>query len=159
MIDKKADISVRMLVEIILIVLVLLLIYIPIKNIVLSLVIGKPQAGTEKSFDRLMLEINHLAEEEKTIPIYLDNRHKITGYDKLSQKPGRCETDKSCICLCSADGCTPDKNINECNSLDDKFRINGNFEMPPAENILNYRLMLEIRGKEYILSIERAYTS
>ncbi|MFH0875483.1 MAG: hypothetical protein V1859_06080 [archaeon] len=135
----------------------LLLLFLHTCSTTVKLIIEKPQAGTEKSFERLVLEVGRIEEDEKIIPLYVDKNNKIIGYDRdLAKKPKGCDQN-SCLCLCSNDlGCA-DKGIIKCKPLDEKIRFLGDFSVGPETNLLNYKLKKATTPQGKVISIEKAY--
>jgi len=118
-----------------------------------AMMVGKPRAPTLDTAKLLINEINYL-EDEEIIPVYVDKKHMIQGYDfelDASDKPIVKECQKkevSCLCVCDLeDGCSG-QGLKECMDVTyftDKVKIHldSDFYIGPTEKITNHLLVLE----------------
>ena len=99
---------------------------------------GQPATGTTKSLDSLKIEINLLEENEnRTVPIYIDEYHIIKGF-KIDSKPRpidceptlKGEARKACLCVCKKETCDFAKGeVNKCQTID--FNLEEEFIIYP----------------------------
>ena len=126
MFSKKA-LTMITLVELIIFVLLFLLVGLPIASKLIGFFSGQPETGTTKSLATLRTEIDHLEEnEERTIPLYIDDNHIIKGFlINSKQRPRDCEPTlagekrKACFCVCKKETCDQIKGeVNVCQKVE-----------------------------------------
>ncbi|MBN1501913.1 hypothetical protein JW930_00075 [Candidatus Woesearchaeota archaeon] len=144
--NKKADLSYKTLAEVLLFVVFFLVIIAPACTKIINFFTGKPESGTTRAFQNILLSVNHLSLGEKVIPVYIDERHAIFGFNKADTKPQAClqqgnDPEKSCICLCWHDTPCEQKTF-DCKSLDKDYFISPGFTIPPTGEIQSYVLTL-----------------
>ncbi len=152
---RKGELSISFIIGAIIFTLIFMFVFIPMVSSLWNWMMNKPATGTQRSFDRLVLEIRHLAESEKVVPMFVDSKHKIVSYTKDENKPSQCKTG-SCICICSAQGSCSSLSAPVCHTFDEPIVL-SKFTLPPEENVVNYMIKLEISGTSRQISAERAY--
>jgi len=127
--QKKADLQISTLIELIVFVVILLLIIIPISAKVWNYFIEKPDSGTIKSFEALIIESNNL-DSQRELPVYVDKNHIITAYPKGRGVSEKCGVEFSCLCICGSEGCTIQE-VNQCERVEVPFA--GQYTIHPAK--------------------------
>jgi hypothetical protein len=142
---KKAILTLEFLIQITIFAIVLILIIIPIGIRLFDFFTAKPKPATLNSLDMLSIKIKYL-EGEEIIPVYVDDKHIIQGFDeRASGKPANCDK-SSCLCVCKKEGCTGNQII-KCSKLESEYS-NENIKIPnsiiimPTEKITNFLVSL-----------------
>ncbi len=116
---KKADLEISTLVEIIIFAAIFLIIVLPIIVHMWDYFTEKPDSGTVKSFEGLIVEVNNLR-DEREVPVYVDKSHIIKTFLKGAGPIDKCKEDFSCICICKEEGCSV-QGVERCESVEIPF--------------------------------------
>lgn len=118
--NKKADLEVSTLIEVIIFAVIFLVIVLPLIVRIWNYFVEKPDSGTIKSFEAIIIESENL-KDEKEVPIYIDKDHIIKAFPKGTGLIDKCKADLGCICLCVKDKGCKNQGINECREIESSF--------------------------------------
>lgn len=119
-VSKKADLEISTFIEIIIFVVIFLIIVLPFIAHIWNYFVEKPDSGTMKSFEAMIIESNNL-KDEKEVPVYIDKGHIIKTFPKGTGPVDKCKADFGCICVCIKEkGCTS-QGRNECKTIESSF--------------------------------------
>ncbi|MFH2019892.1 MAG: hypothetical protein ABIJ34_00610 [archaeon] len=141
----KGEITLEFLIKIALFAVVVLLFVLPLVVKLYELLGGRAKPATINSMELLAKEIKYM-EAPIVIPLFIDNKHIIKGFDiASSDRPTQCKTGLSCLCTCKLDGCTP-KSTEKCVNLEysistKKLHIE-NLVLNPTERVTNFHVEL-----------------
>ena len=144
--SKKSEITFEFLIKLFLFAIVVLLFVLPLVVKLYGMIGGKAKPATINSMDLLAKEIKYL-EDETDIPLYIDDKHIIKGFDmKAGDKPANCKKEYSCLCTCKKDGCTP-KNIEQCVNVEyalgaTSIHLDDTFNLQPTERVTNFHVAI-----------------
>ncbi len=115
---KGFELSLEFMIKLFLFLLFMVFVGLPLIVRIYKTATGSRGTATINSMERMTKTIKYMEEgDNEIIPVYVDENHMIRGYDIKTEKPGGCDPELSCLCVCKKDGCTS-QNIKKCAKID-----------------------------------------